>query len=127
MSGKSKPTPFSSEGGASSSSPPATSDANAKVGPYGMTGEDLSARICVTVDREPGDVVRCTRVGQRNYRCNWWHSVFVAGFDNPGMKGGQLSTTYRVRKSCFFDAREDNGRLQPSERPARSPRARTIY
>lgn len=125
MSGKSKPTPFSSEGGASSSSS-ASAESPAKPNPYGLTGEDLSARICASVDREPGDVVRCTRVGEKNYRCNWWHSVFVGGFDNPGMKGGQLATTYRVRKSCFYDARQEAGKLQLHERPARSPRARMI-
>jgi hypothetical protein len=124
MSGKSKESPFSSEGGSSGAS--SASDSKGKAATPASTTVDLSARICAFVDREPGDVVRCTRVGERNYRCNWWQSVFVSSLDNPGMKGGQLSTTYRVRKSSFFDAREENGTLQLSERPARSPRARMI-
>jgi hypothetical protein len=96
---------------------------SAHSGMQGVEGEDLSARICAAVDREPGDIVRCTRVGQHAYRCNWWHSLFVSALDNPGMKGGQLGTTYRVRKSSFYEVRQQDGKLDLNERPARSPRA----
>ncbi len=34
--------------------------------------EDLSAKIVESVERRPGDVVRCTRVIGDQYRCNWW-------------------------------------------------------
>lgn len=64
---------------------------------------DLSDEIRATVDRQPGDIVRCTRVGDRIYRCNWWRSILVDSFDNPGMKGGQIGTTYRVDRSSFLE------------------------
>lgn len=70
--------------------------------PVTFPGEDLSDELRLTVARDPGDVVRCTRVNDNHYRCNWWQSVFVDVYDNPGMKGGQLSTTYRVRQSAFL-------------------------
>jgi hypothetical protein len=67
-----------------------------------FAGEDLSDEIRLTVDRESGDVVRCTRVHDAYYRCNWWRSQFVESYDNPGMKGSQLGTTYRVSKSAYL-------------------------
>lgn len=67
-----------------------------------FTGEDLSDEIRLAVAREPGDVVRCTRVSNSHYRCNWWRSVFVNSFDNPGMKGTQIGTTYRVSRSAYL-------------------------
>lgn len=88
-----------------------------------LVGADLSEEIRLQVEREPGDIVRCTRVGHQSYRCNWWHSVRSDILDNPGMKGGQLGTTYRVRKSSFFDAARTDTEIQLTERPARSARA----
>ncbi len=67
-----------------------------------FTGEDLSDEVRLAVAREPGDVVRCTRVSDSHYRCNWWRSVFVDSFDNPGMKGTQIGTTYRVSRSAYL-------------------------
>ncbi len=63
--------------------------------------EDLSAEIAATVERRPGDVVKCTKVGGDRYRCNWWAAEATAGYDNPGM-GGLLVTTHRVRQSQFL-------------------------
>lgn len=73
---------------------------------------DLSREVCETIDRTPGDVVRCTHIHGRFYRCNWWRSVFVETFNNPGWKGGQLGTTYRVAKSAFLEVTRVDGRLQ---------------
>ncbi|MFT3785096.1 MAG: hypothetical protein QM770_02885 [Tepidisphaeraceae bacterium] len=87
--------------------------------------EDLSERIRATVEREPGDIVRCTRVTENQYRCNWWRSVFTEQFHNPGMKGGQLGTTYRVCRSAFFKAvTSDSGELTLTEAPQRPRRGR---
>lgn len=72
---------------------------------------DLSRDVCDTIAREPGDVVRCTHIHGRFYRCNWWRSVFVDTFINPGWKGGQLGTTYRVTKSSFLEVTRVDGRL----------------
>jgi hypothetical protein len=59
--------------------------------------EDLSEEISRSVEKEPGDEVRCTRVLDDSYRCNWWSQHH----DNPGTFG-LFVTTHRVRKSCFL-------------------------
>ncbi|CAA9566591.1 MAG: hypothetical protein AVDCRST_MAG88-1949, partial [uncultured Thermomicrobiales bacterium] len=51
------------------------------------TSEDLSARVARAVERLPGDTVRCTRVGDDRYRCNWWSALSTGTYDNPGMSG----------------------------------------
>lgn len=70
--------------------------------PIAFPGEDLSDEIRLSVDREPGDVVRCTRVHDNYYRCNWWRSVSVESYDNPCMRGSQLGTTFRVSRSAYL-------------------------
>ena len=72
--------------------------------------QDLSGEIAQSVDRMPGDQVRCTLVGNGNYRCNWWAPQETGGYDNPGM-GGLLVTTHRVRKSRLLRVTRDGGRL----------------
>ena len=67
----------------------------------GKGAEDLSAEIAGTVERQPGDVVRCTHVGGDRYRCNWWAPEGTSHYDNPGM-AGLLVTTHRVRQSRFL-------------------------
>jgi hypothetical protein len=72
---------------------------------------DLSTEIASTIERRPGDVVRCTRVGPHGYRCNWWAAEGTAAYDNPGM-GGLTVTTHRVRQSQFLHVtKEKAGRL----------------
>ena len=80
--------------------------------------EDLSEEISRTVEKRPGDLVRCTRVHNDSYRCNWWSPQATGGYDNPGM-GGLLVTTHRVRKSRFFHVRREGGRLVMSESATR--------
>ena len=63
--------------------------------------QDLSARVAAVVERMPGDTVRCTRVGDDRYRCNWWSAQATAGYDNPSMRG-LMVTTHHVRKSLFL-------------------------
>lgn len=75
------------------------------------TDEDLSPLIITTVTRETGDVVRCTRVNRNYYRCNWWAKESTLLEDNPGMRGGQVGTTHRVRKSQFLDVIKQGERL----------------
>jgi hypothetical protein len=72
--------------------------------------EDLSAEISRTVEKKPGDEVRCTRVSQDRYRCNWWSQQATAGYDNPAM-GGLLVTTHRVRQSRFLLVTRRDGKL----------------
>jgi hypothetical protein len=72
--------------------------------------EDLSAEIVESVERRPGDVVRCTRVVGDRYRCNWWAPESTRAYDNPTMVG-LLVTTHRVRQSHFLRATKSTGRL----------------
>ena len=76
--------------------------------------EDLSNELSRSVEKQPGDHVRVTPVGNGNYRCNWWAPQSRTGYDNPGM-GGLLVTTHRVRKSRLLRARREGGRLVVEE------------
>jgi hypothetical protein len=70
--------------------------------------EDLSQEIIESVERRPGDVVKCTRVVGDRYRCNWWAPESTRAYDNPSMVG-LLVTTHRVRQSHFLRASKPNG------------------
>jgi hypothetical protein len=70
--------------------------------------EDLSAQIIESVERRPGDVVRCTRVIGDRYRCNWWAPESKRAYDNPEMVG-LIVTTHRVRQSHFLRATKSTG------------------
>jgi hypothetical protein len=82
------------------------------------SGEDLSDEICRSVEKHPGDLVRCTRVSVDGYRCNWWAPQATGGYDNPGMTG-LLVTTHRVRRSRFLRVTKVQGRLMIRELPTR--------
>ena len=71
---------------------------------------DYSDEVCQAVERLPGDQVRCTLVGNSNYRCNWWAPQGTGGYDNPAM-GGLLVTTHRVRKSRLLRVTREGERL----------------
>ena len=73
-------------------------------------GDDLSDEISRSVDKHPGDSVRCTRVSNDSYRCNWWAPQATGKYDNPSM-AGLLVTTHRVRKSRFLRATRSGERL----------------
>jgi hypothetical protein len=81
-------------------------------------GEDLSDEIIRSVEKNPGDLVRCTRVSVDGYRCNWWAPQATAGYDNPRMTG-LLVTTHRVRRSRFLRVTKDQGHLVIRELPLR--------
>ena len=72
---------------------------------------DLSQVIAQTVERLPGDIVRCARITEDRYRCNWWCRVNDKSDDNPAMKGGQIGTSHRIRKSCFLRATRKSEKL----------------
>jgi hypothetical protein len=80
--------------------------------------QDLSGEIVSHVEKLPGDQVRCTAIGNGNYRCNWWAPQATRGYDNPAM-GGLLVTTHRVRKSRLLRAAKDGDRLVVEEVPLR--------
>jgi len=74
--------------------------------------QDLSGEIERAVAREPLDRVRCVRVYDDNYRCNWWAP---GGDEKRGEKGATAEwvtlATQRVRKSQFITARLSGGQL----------------
>jgi hypothetical protein len=74
---------------------------------------DLSDEIERAVAREPLDRVRCVRVFEDRYRCNWW----APGDDYP--KGPQAEwaslAMHRVRKSRFITAHLAAGQLVMTE------------
>jgi hypothetical protein len=72
--------------------------------------DDLSQEIQRTVIKEPGEFVRCTKVGANNYRCNWWGAENMGSYDNP-MMAGLLVTTHRVRRSRFLTVTKDGEQL----------------
>jgi len=103
-------------GGPSSNSSTKTAAAAAGVAP----ASDLSAQIVGTVERQRGDVVRCTHVGGDRYRCNWWAPAVAAGYSDPVMPG-LLVTTHRVRQSQFLRVtRTSAGQLNISVQGASS-------
>jgi len=80
---------------------------------------DLSREIESTVEREPGDRVRVTRIYGPNYRCNWWSPGNKAQYDNPGMYG-LLLTTHTVRMSRFLNVRKVGDGLVIADRTRKS-------
>ena len=72
--------------------------------------EDLSQEIQRTLNTEPGEFVRCTKVGANNYRCNWWGVEDTGAYDNP-MMGGLLVTTHRVLRSQFLSVTKNGEQL----------------
>jgi hypothetical protein len=74
------------------------------------TAADLSDEISKSVDKRPGDHVKCTHVSGDKYRCNWWSAQATTGYDNPGMVG-LLVTTHRVRMSRFLHVTKEGDSL----------------
>ena len=72
-------------------------------------GVDLSSEIERTVAREPMDRVRCVRVFDDYYRCNWW-SPLTGAPDQPIAEWARLAL-HRVRKSRFISARREGAEL----------------
>ena len=67
---------------------------------------DLSVAIARAVEKLPNDRIRCRRVGQRNYRCNWLTP------DTSPTRGDLKSlVTYVTRDSRFLRATKQGGRL----------------
>ncbi len=63
--------------------------------------KDLSKELAASLERLPGDIVKCTRVGTDRYRCNWMAPEVNPKYDNPGMAGLAI-TTHRIRMSRFM-------------------------
>lgn len=72
---------------------------------------DLSGEIERSVAREPLDRVRCVRVFDDHYRCNWW-SPGGDPHHQPAQSPWAALATQRVRKSQFITARLNAGQLE---------------
>lgn len=73
--------------------------------------EDLSAHIVATIERSPGEEVRCVRVLPHCYRCNWW-------VRDQRLSWGGITTSGRIVKSRFLHATiTPDGVLLDEERP----------
>jgi hypothetical protein len=66
---------------------------------------DLSAEIAMTVEKLPGERVRCRRVSANTYRCNW-----IA----PERQSGdalRFIDTFTIRASRFLHVTKPEGKL----------------
>lgn len=77
---------------------------------------DLSSEIERAVAREPQDRVRCVRVYDDHYRCNWWAPGVdpAAGAKSATAEWASLAM-HTVRKSRFITARLSGGELLMEE------------
>jgi len=71
---------------------------------------DLSREVAAALERQPGDTIRCTRVGPETYRCNWWAPEFPDRLDARTF-AGLVVTTERVRQSRFLHVTRGAGGL----------------
>lgn len=65
-------------------------------------GMDLSSRICAQIERGPMEIVRCTRVQDDYYRCNWWVAVRAAPNDVDGWSRLGIGASHRIVRSSFL-------------------------
>jgi hypothetical protein len=87
---------------------------------------DLSADIASSIERQPGDVVRCTWIGGNSYRVNWWSARSTLGYDNPAMFGSTYGT-HVIRQSRFLRVTTTAQGLQISDAAApETPRGRLL-
>ena len=74
------------------------------------TSDDLSSEVERAVDREPRDRVRCVRLFDTYYRCNWWAPMNPEALRERGFDWA-VATTHHVRKSLFLNVKINSGRL----------------
>src|SRR4051812_30694355 len=75
---------------------------------------DLSAQIERAVLRDPLDRVRCVRVFENYYRCNWWAEPST-NVSNPHVSEWGAAATQCVRKSQFLKVIIVDGQLVINE------------
>ena len=79
---------------------------------------DLSAQIEQAVQKDPLDRVKCVRVFDDNYRCNWWAQPAVGTTGRDDSVWGAVATQ-RVRKSRFLNVTTVAGELVIKEMVSR--------
>src|SRR2546421_830316 len=80
---------------------------------------DLSAQIEQAVQKDPLDRVKCVRVFDEFYRCNWWAQPNTDIASRHASMWG-IVATQRVRKSRFLSATMVAGELVIKEMRPRS-------
>ena len=76
------------------------------------TNRDLSEEIGHAVARQPRDRVKCVRLFDDFYRCNWW----VPGDDaGPNRAAWADTASSRIRQSRFLRATIHEGKLRVTE------------
>ena len=80
---------------------------------------DLSAQIEHAVQRDPLDRVKCVRVFDDFYRCNWWAQSKTGTVSRHASEWG-IVATQRVRKSRFLNVTMVAGELMIKEMRPRS-------
>lgn len=70
---------------------------------------DLSVQIEHAVQRDPADRVKCVRVFDDYYRCNWWAQP--DGSAHRDVSAWGTVATQRVRKSRFLNVKTVDGKL----------------
>jgi len=64
--------------------------------------EDLSHAVEVAVPRLPGDRVRCARVFETYYRCNWWSPSAGTVGTSGVLPEWSATSLHHIRKSRFL-------------------------
>ncbi|HEY7115507.1 MAG TPA: hypothetical protein VH475_02915 [Tepidisphaeraceae bacterium] len=72
---------------------------------------DLSREIESAVERQPLDRVRCVRVFDDYYRCNWWSPLSPQDASRQPLAEWARLAMHRVRKSRFLRATSHAGEL----------------
>ncbi len=83
-----------------------------------VANTDLSDQIVLAMLREPLDKVKCVRLFDNSYRCNWWAPAGAVVETQRAFAWG-VAATHHVRKSRFLNAKMVEGKLvitEPSQR-----------
>jgi hypothetical protein len=73
--------------------------------------EDLSGEIERSIAKEPLDRIRCVRVFENYYRCNWWAPAQRGADPRDKSYNWGMLTTHHVRRSRFVTATVEMGQL----------------
>ena len=85
-------------------------------------GDDLSRAVELAVPRLPGDRVKCARVFETYYRCNWWSAAAGEAGGDGSHPGWSPTSLHRVRKSRFLRVTSGTTGLSMEEVAGEEPR-----
>ena len=76
--------------------------------------DDLSRAVELAVQRQAGDRVRCARVFENYYRCNWWSPARIE-VGARTLAAWEETSLHRVRQSRFLRVTNGPGGLHIEE------------